>query len=40
MNNMSKIMKGHDRKVTSRPHDKRPNAIAEKIAERPMEGEP
>ena len=29
-NNMSKIMKGHNRKVTSRPHDKRPNAIAEK----------
>ena len=38
MNNMSKIIKGHNKKVTSKPHDQRPNCNCRKKAECPMEG--
>ena len=38
MNNMSKIIKGHNKKVTSKPRDQRPKCNCRKKAECPMEG--
>ena len=38
MNNMSKIIKGHNKKVTSKPRDQRPRCNCRKKAECPMEG--
>ena len=38
MNNMSKIIKGHNQKVTSKPHNQRPKCNHRKKAECPMEG--
>ena len=37
MNNISKIIKGHNKKVKSKPRDQNQNAIAEKKRECPME---
>ena len=37
MKNMSKIIKGHNKKVTSKPHDLRPKCYCRKKAECPME---
>ena len=37
MNNMSKISKGHNKKVTSKPRDQRPKCNSRKKAECPME---
>ena len=37
MNNMSKIMKGHYKKVTSKTRDQRPKCNCRKKAECPME---
>ena len=38
MKNMSKFIKGHNKKVTLKPRDQRPNKTAEKKSECPMEG--
>ena len=38
INNMSKIIKGHNKKVTSKPHDQRPKFSCRKKSECPMEG--
>ena len=38
MNNMSKIIKGHNKKVTSKPRDERPECNCKKHPECPMEG--
>ena len=38
MNNMSKIIKGHNKKVTLKPRDQRPKRNCRKKAECPMEG--
>ena len=38
MNNMSKIIKGHNKKVTSKPSDQRPKCNCRKQTEYPMEG--
>ena len=38
MNNMSKIIKGHNKKVTSKPRDQRPKCNFRKKEECPMEG--
>ena len=38
MNNMSKIIKGHNKKVTSKPRDQRPKCNCRKKAENPMKG--
>ena len=38
MNNMSKIIKEHNKKVTSKPCDQRPKFYCRKKAECPMEG--
>ena len=38
MNNMSKIIKGHNKKVTSKPRDQPPKCNCRKKAECPMEG--
>ena len=38
MNNMSNIIKGHNKKVISKPHDQRPKCNCRKKAECPMEG--
>ena len=38
MNNMSKIIKTHNKKVTSKPRDQRPKFNCRKKAESPMEG--
>ena len=36
MNNMSKIIKGHNKKVTSKPRDHKPNINGRKKAECPL----
>ena len=38
MNNISKIIKGDNKKVTSKPRDQRPKCNCRKRAECPMEG--
>ena len=38
MNNMSNIIKGHNKKVISKPHDQRPKCNCRKEAECPIEG--
>ena len=38
MNNMSKIIKGHNKKVTSKPRDQRPKCNCRKQAECTIEG--
>ena len=38
MNNTSKIIKGHNRKVTLKPRDQRPKCNCRKKAECPIEG--
>ena len=38
MNNISKIIKGHNKKVTSKPCDQRPKCNCRKRAECPKEG--
>ena len=38
MDNMSKLIKGHNKKVTSKPPDQRPKCSCRKNAECPMEG--
>ena len=38
MNNMSNIIKGHNKKVISKPHDERPKCNCRKKAAYPMEG--
>ena len=38
MNNISNIIKGHNKKVISKPHDQRPKCNCRKKAECPMEG--
>ena len=38
MNNVSKIIKGHDKKVTSKPRDQTPKCNCREKAECPMKG--